>query len=386
MSIYFCKCCGYDARQKSNFAKHIKTKKHIKLSKSHQKSPFNITISIEDYEIPKNTLNHVKNTSNTEIVSYESQPNKESDVSEKHICKYCNKEFKYKQGMYRHIKYTCKYNEEESFLELARLMNLKFKTPVGGATASMKRELEKRDRAIERLAKKLDVVDLGGNKINTMQVTNNTMSNSNNTITNNFSNIQIVSYRDSDLSKMTIKDMGIIYSKYTNCIPQCVRQVHCNEDHPEHMNMYISNLRDNYIMVYENQDWQVKDREDVLEFLINDKNGQLEEWLEQHGKEYPDMLKKFNHYMDLYNADDGSINKKIKHYMKIDLYNVKNKMIPMILADKMQKKKELLEAMMPYRGKGWKDKKNNMTNISHEQVPEIQYEDYDFSNDITFSN
>ena len=135
-----------------------------------------------------------------------------------------------------------------------------------------------------------------------MTITNNMMNNSNNTITNNFNNVQIVNYRDSDLSELTIQDMGIIYSKYTNCIPQCVRQVHCNEDRPEHMNMYISNLRDNYIMVYENNDWQVKDREDVLEFLITDKNGQLEEWLELHGKEYPDMLKKFNYYMDMYNT------------------------------------------------------------------------------------
>ena len=80
-------------------------------------------------------------------------------------------------------------------------------------------------------------------------------------------------------------------------------------------------------MVYENCDWQVKDRNDVFEFIINDKNGQLEEWLEIHGHKYPDMLKKFKHYINMYNEDDGSINKKIKHYMKIDLYNVRTKII-----------------------------------------------------------
>ena len=40
-----------------------------------------------------------------------------------HQCKYCLKEFKHKQGMYRHIKYVCKKNKDEDFKELARLMN-----------------------------------------------------------------------------------------------------------------------------------------------------------------------------------------------------------------------------------------------------------------------
>ena len=44
---YFCFYCNYDAKQKSNYEKHILTKKHLtnkktirKSPKSHQKSPF----------------------------------------------------------------------------------------------------------------------------------------------------------------------------------------------------------------------------------------------------------------------------------------------------------------------------------------------------------
>ena len=65
-------------------------------------------------------------------------------------CKYCSKVFKYKQGMYRHIKYTCKNNEEESFTELTRLMNIKFNTDDINSSLSNQREKLKRDRAIER--------------------------------------------------------------------------------------------------------------------------------------------------------------------------------------------------------------------------------------------
>ena len=40
MSKYYCFVCDYDAKQKSNYTKHINTKKHkIRISENHQKSP-----------------------------------------------------------------------------------------------------------------------------------------------------------------------------------------------------------------------------------------------------------------------------------------------------------------------------------------------------------
>ena len=102
--------------------------------------------------------------------------------------------------------------------------------------------------------------------------------------------------------------MGIIYQNI-QIVSQKPWQVHCNEKFPEHMNMYISNLRNNFIMVYEENDWKVKDREDVFNFIINDKNTQLEEWLDEQRK-YPEMSEKFKFYMNVYSKDNDSINKK----------------------------------------------------------------------------
>ena len=41
----------------------------------------------------------------------------------RHICKYCTKEFKYRQGLSKHIKYHCKKSEDDDLLELVMLLN-----------------------------------------------------------------------------------------------------------------------------------------------------------------------------------------------------------------------------------------------------------------------
>ena len=101
-------------------------------------------------------------------------------------CKYCLKQFKYKQGMYRHIKYTCKQNKDEDFKELARLMNEKEKQlKVQGS------QLEKMQKQIDKLTNKLQI----------QNINNGTINNSNNVV-----NIQLLNHTETDYSHLTHKD------------------------------------------------------------------------------------------------------------------------------------------------------------------------------------
>ena len=71
---YYCKCCNYNAKQKCNYEKHLKTKKHLESTQSQQK------VNIESTKSQPNVLNPFN-------------------------CKYCDTNFTTKQSMYRHIKY-----------------------------------------------------------------------------------------------------------------------------------------------------------------------------------------------------------------------------------------------------------------------------------------
>jgi hypothetical protein len=71
MPVYRCKCCSYETTLKSNFNRHLKTKKHNK--------------------------------------NYSEQLQEESN---RYICNFCNKGFRFKQSMYRHRKHTCKEKKE----------------------------------------------------------------------------------------------------------------------------------------------------------------------------------------------------------------------------------------------------------------------------------
>lgn len=320
MSNFICECCSYATDRKQNYDRHCVSKRHQRLTKLLENKVIAKTSDeiIENSVINGNSKNEdlIINRKETGDISTEKQ-----NYKKKFGCKYCLTRFTTKQAMYRHIKYVCKNNEQESFEELVRLMNLK----LDKQNKMLQGEIQKRDNAIKKLTKKLEIVNFGAPTVmNNVTHSNNKTLNSYTAITNNINNnINIVNFKDTDLSMIPVKRMGIIYSRYTNCVPQCVKEAHCNEKYPQHMNIYISNVRGKYVMVYENNDWQLREREETLEKLINDKNVQLEEWLDEHGHKYPEMMKKFKHYMTLYNNDNGSLMAKIKERVKIELYNVR---------------------------------------------------------------
>ena len=80
-----------------------------------------------------------------------------------YICKYCNKSYKYSQGLSKHIKYTCKQNKDEDLKELVRLLNEKMDEKDEKIENMEKkldttvRQLEKRDKQISKLSQKLQI-------------------------------------------------------------------------------------------------------------------------------------------------------------------------------------------------------------------------------------
>lgn len=94
MPDYICECCNYKTHIKSHYNKHIMTSKHQNCIKAME------------------PMNHINNDdSNNEINIFK--------------CEYCNKKYKYRQGLSKHKKYSCKQNKDLIMLQLNEQLNKK---------------------------------------------------------------------------------------------------------------------------------------------------------------------------------------------------------------------------------------------------------------------
>jgi hypothetical protein len=194
-------------------------------------------------------------------------------------CKYCGKKFSSIPNLKNHLKKTCKHKDDA---------------------------LKERIKELEKELKE------------SRQVTNNT-TNNNNTIN---INIIVNNYEDTSLDKLTDK----IYNKIIKnseevykIIPNFIKEVHFNT--PENRNVYLSNRNKNnrHLQVYRNGHWEIENKNTEIDNLINDRETNLKDWVDEKGEKYPGALEKFTEYLEQKFDDDTA--KLIKEEVELILYN-----------------------------------------------------------------
>lgn len=87
---------------------------------------------------------------------------------------------------------------------------------------------------------------------------------------------------------------------YYYSIPDIVKTLHFNPLHPENHNIYIPNIRNDNVMIYnEYNDWIQIDKCEILTILIQDNDNLLQSWVKQHHDDLTDRQKrKFKLYND----------------------------------------------------------------------------------------
>tara|TARA_B100002019_G_scaffold285531_1_gene294629 strand:+ start:94 stop:951 length:858 start_codon:yes stop_codon:yes gene_type:complete len=279
MKKYNCESCNFHTDHKPNYLRHLRTSKHNKSSKSHQ------------LVTPKSPISH-QLYNNIYLENFKP-----------FTCHYCNKGFNFKQGMYRHIKYTCRKNKDEDFKELARLLNEKEK------------QMKDKDKKLDNLLKQISKLT---NKLQIQNINNGLIQNNN----NNVVNIQLLNHNDTDYSHLTPSDYITCLNDCNKCVKTLIEKVHFNDDKPENMNIYISSIKGRHVLVYKDNVWQIQDRKRQIDDLYDNNEVVLESWYDEYKEKYPNIIESFQRYLK--NRDEDVVLNNIKEEILLMLYNKRN--------------------------------------------------------------
>jgi hypothetical protein len=106
---FTCECCHYATTVKCNYDKHVSSNKHI-IQKYKQTTAFKV-------EVSKATERQTK------VIPEPTETTTEPPVTKGIFCKYCNKEYKHKSSLSKHIKSCKKSCADNEYLNELQRMN-----------------------------------------------------------------------------------------------------------------------------------------------------------------------------------------------------------------------------------------------------------------------
>jgi len=277
---FSCECCKYITNKRFNYEKHLTSKKHSMMSESSKK--------LAKVSHPLAEISHF-----CAKVSHPVAEVKEAKDTKLFKCKYCEQGYRHKSSLSKHIKYSCTKNKDEDLAELVRLLNQQLEQQRQEFT----KKIDAQSKQIEKLMGKLEI----HGSFNTT----------------NIQNIHLLAYRSTDVSHLTDQDYRTCLKKVNYCVKNMIEKVHFNPSKPENMNIYISNIKDKYIMVYDGSNWTLANKKDELDRLYEEKEMMLEEWLETNPEK--ELKDKFMKYLN--NKESDECLNRIKEEIKLMLYN-----------------------------------------------------------------
>ena len=237
MVVYHCKNCNYFTYLKSNYNRHLKTKKHRLNEVNTLNNPKELMVLNQ---------NEPKMNQNEPVMNQNEPVNLQKDPK-KYPCDYCHESFNTIPSKRRHELHRCKENTNVSNSIITNQGNQIKK--LEKAMENQKKEMAKH---IELLLTKV------GNNYTTI----------NNTNTNN---IQLNNYGSEDLSHITDALKTYLIKHPFGAIQQLIEKIHFNRDKPENINLMITNKRDNKISVYEDGKWVYRNKKKTIQRLIDNK-------------------------------------------------------------------------------------------------------------------
>ena len=321
MPIRFCPNCNKSFQQKTHYQYHINpNRKNACLPIVNQNTPICSNL-LQDAPICSKLLQNSE-----EYIDN----NYKDDHNEALNCSYCNKKFTRNNNLNRHILYRCKIKKQQEE-EKQKIFE------------SLVKQIEELKKEVFELKQNNQVQKVGKIKpktINNGPINNGTVNNNgavNNGAVNNgtVNNIILVAHGSEDMSKINLKDILKSLNSGYMSIPELVKNVHFNIKYPEYHNVYISNMRDKYVMVYDGNKWNLTDRKEVLNDIYDNKKYILEDNFEKFYKKLNKKAKeRFDKFIEDSCEPQSVAEKNAKEEIKKILYNYRQ--IPINTIDSKQ--------------------------------------------------
>lgn len=303
--MYECKECNYKTYHRGNYNKHIKTKGHH-MKKMNEKSQPKVNIFDPKCSKKSTESQHLIEKTSKKCTQILDDKEVVKATKKTYNCDDCDFVSRFKQSYYRHINNCKNKKEQESIEHLKELVEL-----LNSQLEKQQEMLNTKDEEIKMLIKKVG------------------LNTTHNTIIETQNNIQLLGYKNTDYSHLTDEDYKQCISHINLSVPHLLQKVHFNKSKPENHNIYISNLKNKYIMIFNGNRWITRNRDEEIEEMLDNGNTMLEykieDWL-QEGKQYPIIMKKFERYIK--NIENDNVLSMIKDEIKLLLYNNRN--IPQI--------------------------------------------------------
>ena len=258
MVLYTCAICEFSSKLKTDYNRHLNTKKHKlkheNCDQEKKKLVFSLTNPQKSSEILTNYVKLPQKSS--EILK---NPHKlcEND-KKKFSCPFCLKEFSREDNLNRHKKSYCKVRKEN---EESYKLQLDEKNK---EVDEYKKEKEKLYDYIDKLIEKT------GPTINIENQTN--------------TQINLNDFGEEDISHISDKVKMKMLTLPYGMVQQMIEKVHFNSKKPENKNIALTNKRDKMMKVFRRKKWKYQDRNYTLEEIIRKNYNRLDEYYEETAK------------------------------------------------------------------------------------------------------
>lgn len=149
-------------------------------------------------------------------------------------------------------------------------------------------------------------------------------------------NVNVVKFGTENLSYISDDLYKQILGRGLRAVEEFIEHSHFNKRHPENHNLYVANIRDEYLVLYDGDKWIITKRDEKLEDIIYAKSDYLYEKFKQlYGTMDIYAIQRFQNFLNL--RGDIKTMTRIKEDLAIQLYN--NRKLP----QQMRRRMEILE-------------------------------------------